>query len=109
MGDPKMPVKRAVIGYGNTSLNQAVELLSRDDVDVLVIGEANEWDVNEYAIDTYSSGKNKAVIYLGHLISDVPGMKLCAQWLKGIIKEVPVEYIDFPELLWFADKPEWKY
>ncbi|MBN2588831.1 MAG: Nif3-like dinuclear metal center hexameric protein [Sedimentisphaerales bacterium] len=109
MGDPKMPVNLAFIGYGNTSLNQAVDILSRDDIDVLIIGEANEWDVNEYAIDIYSTGKNKAVIYLGHLNSDVPGMKFCAEWLKGIVKEVPIEYIDFPEPLWFADKPEWKY
>lgn len=109
LGDPKMPVKRAVIGYVNTSLEQGVQLISHDDVDTIIIGEANEWDVNEYAIDTYSTGKNKAVIYLGHLNSDVPGMKFCAEWLKGIIKEVPVEYIDFPEPFWFADKPEWKY
>ena len=109
IGDPQMPVKRVAIGYGNTSLEQGVELISRDDVDVLIIGEANEWDVNEYAIDTYSSGKNIAVIYLGHLMSDVPGMKFCAQWLKGLIKEVPVEYINFPEPFWFADKPQWQY
>ncbi len=109
LGDPKMPVKRALIGYGNTSLEQGVQLISKDDADTIIIGEANEWDVNEYAIDTYSTGKNKAIIYLGHLNSDVPGMKFCTEWLKGIVKEVPVEYIDFPEPFWFADKPEWKY
>lgn len=109
LGDPKMPVKRAAIGFGNTTLNQGVELLSRDDVDVIIIGEANEWDVNEYAIDAFSSGKNKAVIYLGHLKSDMPGMKFCAEWLRGFIKEVPVEYIDMSEPFWFADKPEWHY
>ena len=35
----------------------------------------------------------KGVIVLGHAVSEEPGMKICAEWLKTFITEVPVELI----------------
>jgi hypothetical protein len=40
-----------------------------------------------------SSGKKKALIILGHVVSEQAGMKYCAEWLRTFITEVPVELL----------------
>ena len=59
----------------------------------------------EYAQDTIASGKKKALIVLGHVVSEQAGMKYCAEWLKGFITEVPIEFIAAVEPFWRPDKP----
>ena len=70
------------------------------DLDVLVIGEAREWELIEYAADTITSGKKKGLIVLGHIPSEQAGMINCANWLKTFITEVPIEFIPAPEPFW---------
>jgi putative NIF3 family GTP cyclohydrolase 1 type 2 len=49
-----------------------------------------------------SQGRKKAVIFLGHITSEEPGMEYCATWLKGFIKDIPVHFV--------ASKPSyWTY
>ncbi len=100
VGDPKMPVNRALASWGNCSLFPGVPFLARPDVDVLIIGETHEWELVEYVQDTIASGKKKALIVLGHVVSEQAGMKLCAEWLKGFVTEVPIEFIAAPEPFW---------
>jgi hypothetical protein len=52
-----------------------------------------------------SSGKKKALIILGHVVSEQAGMKYCAEWLRTFITEVPVEFIAAEEPYWSPDKP----
>jgi hypothetical protein len=52
-----------------------------------------------------SSGKNKALIVLGHVVSEQAGMKLCADWLKGFVNEVPVEFFAAAEPFWLPQHP----
>ena len=37
---------------------------------------------------------------LGHVPSEEPGMKECAEWLRTFIREVPVEFIASTEPFW---------
>lgn len=62
-------------------------------VDLVIVGEQREWEGIYYAHDAVTSGEKKALIAIGHTISEDPGMKLCADWLKTFIPEVPVEWI----------------
>lgn len=105
VGDPHLPVKRVVASWGYVSQMPGIPLLARPDVDVLVVGETREWEVVEYAQDMIASGKKKALIVLGHVVSEQAGMKYCAEWLKGFIKEVPVEFIAAAEPFWRPDQP----
>jgi putative NIF3 family GTP cyclohydrolase 1 type 2 len=82
-----------------------IPFLARPDVDVLVLGETHEWELVEYAQDTIVSGKKKALIVLGHVVSEQAGMRYCAEWLKGFVKEVPIEFIAAAEPFWHPDKP----
>jgi putative NIF3 family GTP cyclohydrolase 1 type 2 len=105
VGDPKLPVKRVIASWGNVSQMPGIPFFARPDVDVLVIGETHEWELVEYAQDTIASGKKKALIVLGHVVSEQAGMKYCAEWLKEFIKEVPIEFIAAEEPFWRPDKP----
>ena len=54
----------------------------------------------EYVQDQIESGKNKALIILGHVVSEQAGMKYCAEWLREFVPEVPVEFVPAPEPYW---------
>lgn len=108
VGDPRMPVTRVATSWGNVSLDPGVRLLSEPDVDTLVIGETHEWELVEYAQDTIKAGKKKALVILGHVVSEQAGMKYCAEWLRGFITEVPIEFIAAEEPYWSPEQPTGK-
>src|SRR5882762_3738654 len=93
VGDPALRVSRVAASWGNVSLNPGIPLLSQPGVDVLVLGETHEWELVEYAQDMISSGKKKALIILGHVVSEQAGMKYCADWLKPFFPEFPIEFV----------------
>ena len=105
IGDPNLIVKRAMASWGNCSLMPGVPFISQPGVDVLILGETHEWELVEYVQDMISSGQKKALIVLGHVVSEQSGMKFCADWLKGFVPEVPIEFIAAPEPYWSPDKP----
>ena len=93
-----------VIGSGDTrvtrvgflpgtppSATAAARLMPK--VDLVIAGEQREWEGIYYAHDTVVAGHKKAMVTLGHTISEDPGMKLCADWLKTFITDLPVEWI----------------
>jgi putative NIF3 family GTP cyclohydrolase 1 type 2 len=105
VGHPKLPVKRVLASWGNVSLMPGIPFLAQPDVDVLVVGETHEWELVEYAQDAIASGQKKALIVLGHVVSEQAGMKYCAEWLKGFIKEIPIEFIASTEPFWHPSAP----
>lgn len=105
IGDPKLPVNRVMANWGYVSQGPGIANLARPDVDVLIGGEAREWEVIEYAGDAVAAGKKKAFIVLGHIVSEQAGMKHCAGWLQTFITEAPVEFIAAREPFWRPDHP----
>ena len=91
IGDPDTKIRKAAINVGSTSLQVVLKLMP--EVDVFVAGEPREWEGPEYVQDAIAAGQKKAMIILGHQNSEDPSMRLCADWLKGFITEVPVEWI----------------
>ena len=105
VGDPALPVRRAIASWGNVSQFPGIPLLARPDIDVLIVGETREWELVEYAQDTIASGRKKALLVLGHVVSEQAGMKYCAEWLKQFVTEVPVEFIPAAEPFWRPGNP----
>ena len=105
IGDPNLVVNRAMASWGNCSLMPGVPFISQPGVELLIIGETHEWELVEYVQDMISSGQKKALIVLGHVVSEQSGMKFCAEWLRGFITEVPIEFIAAAEPFWRPDKP----
>jgi putative NIF3 family GTP cyclohydrolase 1 type 2 len=100
IGDPSMPVTQVALLPGASGLTRQVKMLERDDVQVLVAGEAAEWETVEYARDAAAQGRHKALILLGHEVSEEAGMRYCAEWLKSVLPGVPIEYIRAGEPFW---------
>jgi putative NIF3 family GTP cyclohydrolase 1 type 2 len=105
VGDPNLPVRRVMAFWGSFGANGGEGpftsmTFARPDIDVLVIGEAREWELVEYVQDTIASGQKKALIMIGHMMSEQSGMKYCAEWLKSFIMEIPVEYLPMEEPFW---------
>jgi putative NIF3 family GTP cyclohydrolase 1 type 2 len=103
VGDPQLPVRRVVASWGNVSLMPGIPYLAQ--ADVLVVGETHEWELVEYVQDAIASGQKKALIILGHLVSEQAGMKYCSEWLKTFISEAPIEFIPSAEPYWRPDQP----
>ena len=104
IGDPAMPVSKVITSWGNCSAFPGIPLLDGD-CDVLVIGEAQDWDLIAYAGDLVASGRKKALIVLGHVVSEQWGMKFAAEWLHGFVPEVPVRFVPIIEPYWQPHRP----
>ena len=100
VGDPKLRVSRIGMAPGAGGFASQRKLLQRDDVEVLIYGEAPEWETVLYGDDAATAKMRKALIILGHIPSEQAGMEECARWLKGFVSEVPIEFIAAKEPFW---------
>ncbi len=100
VGKPKEVFTKIGMLPGAAGPAAHIKMLERDDVEVLVIGEAQEWETVEYVRDAVTEGKPKALVLLGHANSEEAGMEYCAEWLKGFVTEVPIEFIPAGDPLW---------
>lgn len=105
VGDRNLQVRRVMAFWGSFGGdgNEGPRIsmtFARPDIDVLVIGETREWELVEYAQDTIASGQKKALIMIGHMMSEQWGMKYCAEWLKSFVTEIPVEFLPMEEPFW---------
>jgi putative NIF3 family GTP cyclohydrolase 1 type 2 len=92
IGDPDTRISSVAFLPGTPPSSISVaRVLPR--VDLVIVGEQREWEGIYYAHDAVTSGEKKGLIAIGHAISEDPGMKACADWLKAFITEVPVEWI----------------
>jgi putative NIF3 family GTP cyclohydrolase 1 type 2 len=105
LGDPALPVKRVTTSWGYIGRESGIPLFSSPDVDVLIGGETREWELVEYCQDSIQAGNKKALIIVGHVLSEQGGMILCAEWLKPFVAEVPVEFVAATEPFWIAGEP----
>ena len=69
-------------------------------VDVMIAGEIREWESSEYARDLVRRGRGNALILIGRSLSEDAGMKVCAEWLKTIVSEVPMHWISAGDPYW---------
>lgn len=105
VGDPAMRVSGVALLPGASGEEKQVKSLQRDDVELLVAGEAREWETVPYVIDAAAQGKHKALILLGHEVSEEAGMENCARWLRTVLRGMPVEFIPAGEpFVWARQK-----
>ncbi len=105
VGDPRLPVKRVLASWGFVSRMPGISQFAQPDVDVFVCGETREWELVEYVCDSITAGNRKALILLGHVVSEQGGMSYCAEWLRPFIPEVPIEFIPTREPFWSPYHP----
>ena len=100
IGKKDMSVTNIRFAPGAPGSSRHIAALMDDKVDVVIAGEAQQWETHEYARDAVSQGRNKAIIFLGHIPSEEAGMDFCASWLKGFLKNTPVHFIESGPSYW---------
>ncbi len=94
IGNQDMKFTKMAFMPGAPGAQRHIAALENPDVEVLIAGEAQEWETYLYANDAKEQGRNKAVIFLGHVKSEEAGMDFCAEWLKTFVSGVPVYFIE---------------
>jgi putative NIF3 family GTP cyclohydrolase 1 type 2 len=100
IGNREMKVSKVRFAAGAPGSATHIRLLEDSNVDVVLAGEAQQWETYEYARDAVDQGKKKAVIFLGHIPSEEAGMEFCAEWIRGFIKDIPVTFIKSGSSYW---------
>ncbi len=93
IGNGGMQFTKIAFMAGAPGGQRHIQMLASNEVEVIIAGEAPEWETYLYANDAVALGMSKAVIFLGHIKSEEAGMEYCAEWLTGFIHDVPVHFI----------------
>ncbi len=102
VGDPRTEIRKVGLLTGTTAL--AASLKTMPGVDAIIAGEVREWESVEYAQDTVTAGLRKGLILLGRVISEEPGMKVCAAWLRTelrmLVPEASITWVSAGDPYW---------
>lgn len=98
IGSASMPVRRVLLSPGTTSLQATIDNLPQ--ADVILSGEPREWEAVEYVADSGPAGRPKGMIAVGRVVSEEPGMRACAAWLRSLVTEVPIEHLAVGDPYW---------
>lgn len=105
VGQPATRLRTVFLSPGTTAMPSTILNIRR--ADVILAGEPREWEVVPYIQDTWSAGstpptpgEGKAMIALGRVVSEAPGMQSCAAWIRSLVPEVGVEAIATGDPFW---------
>lgn len=95
LGDPQQPVRRVGLNLGFCGAERNRRALVQPGLDVLLVGEAHEWEIGEYVADAVTlaaagGAPAKGLIVIGHYPSEEAGSVLLAELLGELVPEVPV-------------------
>jgi len=92
LGDSDQVCSKAALLVGAQGAERHIRALSGD-IDVLIVGEVNEWETPEYVRDARAQGIAKALIVTGHHASEEAGMAYLADWLRPRFPDLPITHI----------------
>jgi putative NIF3 family GTP cyclohydrolase 1 type 2 len=98
VGDPKLRIRKVAFLPGSTPIQASIQTLPG--VDAIIAGEVREWESVEYVRDTVALGGKKALVLVGRVVSEDPGMQVCAQWLKTMVPEVKSSWVSAGDPYW---------
>ena len=98
VGDRKATVRRVLLHPG--PMTPAAMWQRYSEVDMVIAGEVREWENTHYAADIFTAGEKRVLVTIGRVVSEDPGMRACAQWLKKVIPGVPAKWIGAGDPYW---------
>lgn len=96
-GAPTMIVRKVAIGVGYAFPSMP----SVPDIDAIVGGESAEGSANAFptmdqtafAADMTSIGRPRGIVFLGHMGTEDSPMLVVAEWLRGFIPGIPLDFL----------------
>lgn len=93
IGNPNQPVSVVSLSPGMEGGRRQMEKLLRHDADLLIVGETHSWETDEYVQDALAIGVGKAMLLLGHMASEEPGMRNLVVLLAALFPELDSFFI----------------
>jgi putative NIF3 family GTP cyclohydrolase 1 type 2 len=98
VGDRNATIRRVLLFPGSMTPTTMWQRYS--EVDIIIAGEVREWENTHYAADIFTAGEKRVLVTTGRVVSEDPGMRVCAEWLKTIVKDVPSTWIGVGDPYW---------
>lgn len=79
------------------------EELRNEECQILLVGEACEWALGEYARDAAQLGHTKALIVMSHIGSERDGMRYTVDLMKEKLPQLETAYFECGEVYTYTD------
>jgi putative NIF3 family GTP cyclohydrolase 1 type 2 len=93
IGDKTQRCSRIAFIPGAAGGRTQMNAIATEKPDLLIIGELEEWETSEYVRDLRSSGEKTALLVLGHIVSEEPGLEWLEKWLQPQIPAIKITHI----------------
>ncbi|MEO6719378.1 MAG: Nif3-like dinuclear metal center hexameric protein [Ferruginibacter sp.] len=93
IGDLSQSCKKILLMPGASGGKSHIEGIMREQPDVLICGEIQEWETAEYVRDAQTKGDKLSLVVLGHIASEEPGSAYMATWLKEKVPGIIVTHV----------------
>ena len=100
VGDRKARIRRVILHPGIMTAGTMWERYT--EADLIIAGEVREWENTHFAADLHTIGEKPGLVTVGRVASEDPGMRVCASWLKTVVKEIPTRWISAGDPYWRA-------
>ena len=105
VGNPALSITHVALRPGAAGTQKQILALRSDEVEVLLAGEVPEWETIAYVNDASAQGRHKALILLGHEVSEEPGMEKCAADFRALFPKLPVVHLPAGQPMWTPEHP----
>ena len=93
IGNKEQLCSRIVLAPGSGGGKMQINAISKEKPDLMICGELDEWETSEYVRDLQLSGSKTALIVLGHIVSEEPGLEWLVNWLQPQLPGISVTHI----------------
>jgi putative NIF3 family GTP cyclohydrolase 1 type 2 len=93
IGDLSQVCKRITLSPGAGGGRSQIGMMRKYDPDLFICGEVNEWETSEYIRDAQYQGLKKALLVLGHSVSEEPGMGWLIPLLQPKVPGIRITHI----------------
>ncbi|QMU27152.1 Nif3-like dinuclear metal center hexameric protein [Adhaeribacter radiodurans] len=93
MGEPTQSCRKVLLLPGASGAKRHIAEIEKEKPDVVLVGEAQEWETVEYVRDAQAKGDKLSLVLLGHAVSEEPGAEWMASWLKAKVPGLKVTHV----------------
>ena len=92
-GDLKQPCIKVLLMPGAAGGKRQIEAIIKEQPDVLICGEIQEWETAEYVRDAIAKGQKLSLVVLGHIASEQPGAEYMVTWLNKNFPDLKTSFV----------------
>ncbi|MDQ3291991.1 MAG: Nif3-like dinuclear metal center hexameric protein [Bacteroidota bacterium] len=93
VGEPTQSCRKVLLLPGASGARRHISEIEKEKPDVVLCGEAQEWETVEYVRDARAKGDKLSLVLLGHAVSEEPGAEWLASWLKPKLPGLKITHV----------------